>query len=391
MNRCIGLSAALAVICTLAGCIDINLPENGLFVGSVSVVLKGTADVEGDCVIWRSEDARVFTLYQGTRVDNGDFDLVVTAGTQSRLLLDIRSDLGDPCLPDVLIANVDKILEIGGEDTGPAERALEKAAADIVEFKANLVEIVEIQREELQKRLGEFDESVRTFVNELEARVTESVDNLREQLEDREIPDRDQIVEDVRASLNALVNEIEGNLEGMLDDAQDQMQQFVESIRAELEERRGETEGRFEERLEEIKQELDDRLDDLKPNLDDLNARLEELTDELRDQLEEELTVLRSQMQQRIEEALDGVKEDVRQRLDELLAGIDPDLEDIPGWLEELMVEVRQVIEDRVAQFIDDVAEQLGLSDVQLQILKRTVQNLIEQWLGGDATTIETV
>jgi hypothetical protein len=81
MMRLKRLSAATMVaLCVAAGCIDINLPEEGL-VGGGPFVLKGEAESvenEGACLIWLGIDGRRFVLFQDVRVSNEDFDAVTT-------------------------------------------------------------------------------------------------------------------------------------------------------------------------------------------------------------------------------------------------------------------------------------------------------------------------
>ena len=109
-------AVTLAVFCVAAGCIEINLPEEGLL-GGGPFVLKGEAEgveEDGACLIWLAIDGRRFVLFQVARVSNEDFDSVTTPGTQSRLELSPRSALRGECRRDATAAEVTQILEIDG-------------------------------------------------------------------------------------------------------------------------------------------------------------------------------------------------------------------------------------------------------------------------------------
>ena len=100
----------------LGGCITINLPEEGVL-GGGSFVVTGVAEVvenNGSCAIWLADDGRTFVLFQDPRLPNADFDNVTTPGTRSRLVLDLRSALGDRCREDAIAAVVDRVLETDG-------------------------------------------------------------------------------------------------------------------------------------------------------------------------------------------------------------------------------------------------------------------------------------
>lgn len=100
------------------GCIEINLPEEGgLFSGGTTFVANGTAEsIENNasCLVWRADDGRAFVLFQNSRVANADFDTVTTPGVRARLELKIRSDIGEHCRADAIVAEVQKVLSIDG-------------------------------------------------------------------------------------------------------------------------------------------------------------------------------------------------------------------------------------------------------------------------------------
>ena len=81
--------------------------------------LEGVAETvenNGSCAIWLADDGRVFVLFQDPRLPNDDFDIVTTPGTRSRLVLDLRSALGDRCREDAIAAVIDRVLEIEGSE-----------------------------------------------------------------------------------------------------------------------------------------------------------------------------------------------------------------------------------------------------------------------------------
>jgi len=109
-------AGTLAALFIVAGCIEINLPEDGLL-GEGPFVLKGEAEAienDGACLIWLAIDGRRFVLFQDARVANEDFDAVTTLGTESRLELSPRSALGEQCRSDAIAAEITDILEIDG-------------------------------------------------------------------------------------------------------------------------------------------------------------------------------------------------------------------------------------------------------------------------------------
>ncbi|MCZ6651447.1 MAG: hypothetical protein O7D91_00240 [Planctomycetota bacterium] len=107
--------ANLLLVCS---CISIELPGQVTFLGTGSVVLKGqmSASADSSCLLWVAENGSQFVLFQDARIPNDDFDAVIVPGTNSRLELTGRPDLGEPCVVDAENAEVIQILEIEGQD-----------------------------------------------------------------------------------------------------------------------------------------------------------------------------------------------------------------------------------------------------------------------------------
>lgn len=104
----------------LGGCIDINLPEEGLVGRGAPFVLKREAEAierNGSCLVWIADNGRTFVLFQDSRVANTLLDDATTPGARSRLELAPRSDLGEPCRAGAIVAEVTKVLEVDGADT----------------------------------------------------------------------------------------------------------------------------------------------------------------------------------------------------------------------------------------------------------------------------------
>ncbi len=155
------LLGLVLIIFPCAGCIDINLPQEGLL-GGGPFVLKGEAgsiENDGACLVWVGIDGRMFLLFQTARLSNEDFDAVTTPGTPSRLELSPRSELGEQCRSDAIAAEVTQILEIDGVSQQAAFRLGQK----INEIEGNLDAIVN----QAQARLTEFSDNAKGRVNEV--------------------------------------------------------------------------------------------------------------------------------------------------------------------------------------------------------------------------------
>ncbi|MCH8147806.1 MAG: hypothetical protein IH987_07405 [Planctomycetes bacterium] len=119
----------------LGGCITINLPEEGVL-GGGSFVVNGVAEIvenNGSCAIWLADDGRLFVLFQDPRLPNDDFDAVTTPGRRSRLVLDLRSALGDRCREDAIAAVVDRVLETNGPGASRMMNEVELGLQNTVE------------------------------------------------------------------------------------------------------------------------------------------------------------------------------------------------------------------------------------------------------------------
>jgi hypothetical protein len=108
--------AALAILtCGLRCTFNVDLGAETLFPSGSSFVVKGTAENApspfGICNIWRGANGVTYHLFQGTRVDNADFDRVITPGVTSRLEIATRSDLIVDCQQGTIV-EVRQILEI---------------------------------------------------------------------------------------------------------------------------------------------------------------------------------------------------------------------------------------------------------------------------------------
>lgn len=105
------------VVTALAGCIDINVPDEfSLLPVGTSFVMRGTAAVVDDptglpCLVWVGENGITYVLFQDMRLENDIFDRVTAPGTTSRLQLATRSDLEVSCQIGT-IAEVEDVLEI---------------------------------------------------------------------------------------------------------------------------------------------------------------------------------------------------------------------------------------------------------------------------------------
>ena len=107
--RTIGLLLLIA----LPGCLDIQLPEFSLL-GEGPIVLQGRMSSTADscCPVWEADIGLRFVLFQDSRIPNAAFDSVTTPGTRSRLELDARGDVGEPCSDGAQNAEVVSILEV---------------------------------------------------------------------------------------------------------------------------------------------------------------------------------------------------------------------------------------------------------------------------------------
>jgi len=98
-----------------AGCIDLSVPiAPTLFPTGTSFVVRGTMTVEsrgGPCLVWVGENGVRYHLFQDPRVNNEDYDSVVSPGTTSRLVLATRDDLVVDCQVGTIV-EVQDILEI---------------------------------------------------------------------------------------------------------------------------------------------------------------------------------------------------------------------------------------------------------------------------------------
>ncbi len=123
MSKRAGIGFAAMVAVTLAnvgGCIEVILPSIGGESQPTFVVSGQAKSIEenGSCFVWEADDGQTFVLVQDSSVANADFDAATTPGTRSRLELTTRTDLGRSCRSGASVAEVDKILEIDGNDVG---------------------------------------------------------------------------------------------------------------------------------------------------------------------------------------------------------------------------------------------------------------------------------
>lgn len=111
------LATAVALALSASGCIDIHLPKDlTLIPVGTPFVMTGTAALEegtdGEpCPVWVGENGITYHLFQDPSLDNESFDMVVAAGTTSRLVLAVRTDLTVDCQVGT-IAEVHEVLEI---------------------------------------------------------------------------------------------------------------------------------------------------------------------------------------------------------------------------------------------------------------------------------------
>lgn len=87
----------------------------------------------GSCAICLADDDRMFVLFQDPRLPNDDFDTVTTPGTRSRLVLDLRSALGDRCREDAIAAVIDRVLESDGPGASRMMNEVELGLQNTVE------------------------------------------------------------------------------------------------------------------------------------------------------------------------------------------------------------------------------------------------------------------
>lgn len=99
-----------------AGCISVDLPEQFTFLPTgTPFVVKGTATMlegrGGPCLAWVGDNGVTYHLFQGQRLENDVFDLIVSPGVTSRLELSTRNDIELDCAVGTIV-QVESVLEI---------------------------------------------------------------------------------------------------------------------------------------------------------------------------------------------------------------------------------------------------------------------------------------
>lgn len=381
----------LSLFTIIGGCIEINLPDDGLLSIGSDFVIKGVAESiedNGACLVWSAIDGRTFILAQSAGVPNDSFDSVTTPGTASRLVIHERGDLGEPCREGAIVAEVSRVLEIDGEDeTDEIKQIAERIRVRIDESKDELAEWRQAAQEQVTQRIEEVQAQARELIN----RVEIEIDDLRDELHDRIPDDSDELRQQIEDSLNDFVNQFESRVQ----DAVDELKSRADEIRDNIE-------GNVDNVGDRLQDALDDAVDDLRDkldlSLDDLDQRLEQLVSQITDALEE--------FRQSFEERVDGIRDELFGNLHDLVEQLLDRVDRLPAEVEEEMntvsdeditqeltatldalvaleaqqsAELLDAMEQSVSTAVDDVAvaAQEAASDFTVQI-DAAVQEAIE-------------
>lgn len=336
-----------------SGCIEINLPGEVSFLGNNSIVLKGHMSDESvsACPLWVADNGLRFVLFQAARISNDRFDSLLIPGTNSRLQLLGRPDLGEPCAPDAENAEVIKILEIEDEDV---------AKARLTELGNHAKSLVEDAKTDLAQRRMEISDNVRALVDSVEASLEECKDLLQQAVNERFDALRDQFAD--RETLREELDEFVGAVKGRVDEVADRIEDSAEQFLANLDDRI------IDEFLENLIPALNEPIADLLERIADSDRNLEELKEQLRAALEEiqtdfegrldekreEISARIQELRLRFEDAIDVIKDELRQRL--LPSLPNPDLQ-IPGILGSLVPLADVAAESASADAADLVVE----------------------------------
>ncbi len=98
---------------SFTGCITVDIPpaSGDFFAGAF--IISGTMELDRDeqtCSIFHGDNGVEYSLFQGPRLTNEEFDQLFEDGARARLELDIRSDLELRCSPNPTV-EVIEILE----------------------------------------------------------------------------------------------------------------------------------------------------------------------------------------------------------------------------------------------------------------------------------------
>lgn len=341
----------------LHSCISIDLPGQVTFLGTGSIVLKGSmSDSATDaCPVWESDRGELFVLFQDKNLSNEDFDALITPGTQSRLLLQGRPDLGTVCLEGAENAVVLGVFELDGVDQ--VETKFEDLRIRTDALSEDVRMGLSIRRDEIASDLEDYLVDLETRLQErkdqFESEVRAAIDEVRDKLSNASLVD-DRVTEFVQ-SLNDRIDQGAGGFEKARDDLRNQINERIEestevvqlaleAARERLEQRRGlqlpsnealieafrnriagiqgQLEGDFGQRQSELRSELDEIGDqfenNLQNNIDRLVGRITSTTSDwdnaiplileeqgsLIDQVVDQIAMSRANLRTRIRSAL---------------------------------------------------------------------------------------
>ncbi len=379
MHRSRLAACAFVWMVTIGGCIDINLPEDvSVFPEGTSFVLDGTAEASdaGDgCHEWRAADGRLFVLFQHPDLYSDTFDAITAPGTESRLLLTPRSDFGDPCSPGAFVAEVEEVLRVNGvNQPTPKEEAAARIQVRLDELKADL----ESTGEELRERAGEIrsglESGVQDFINQLEEDVAAFAQELQARRDALDLPDADEVRAEAEEALRAFLNDIERRLGDAIDDATSGLEEFRESVRRAIEDLVDDAGSEADDRFEALRERVAQGLIELRPGLDEIEAWLDQVAEDLRVQFADDIDALRARIQAEMEASVAQIKDDIRERIDERLASFDPEGEEPAERLRQLLDllggEFDGLIDELAQAFRDQLAEiGGGLDELALRLL----------------------
>jgi ElaB/YqjD/DUF883 family membrane-anchored ribosome-binding protein len=348
-------SANLLLVCS---CISIELPGQVTFLGTGSVVLKGhmSASADASCLLWVAENGSQFVLYQDARIPNDDFDAIIVPGTNSRLELTGRPDLGEPCVAGAENAEVVQILEIAGQDLRVSK--FNEVRQHVDDLIASTRSRLEEKRDEIAEVLAELTEETEARLearkNEIRLAIDEAFGAVEDQLQDRGT---------ARARFDEFLSDVEQELDEAADELEDAKSRFTDAVRDRIDDFVENLEPSFGGPLDE----LEERIFEFVLDLPELKDQFTERAEEIRMELESELEQRRGEATSRLEELSHRFEEGFQSLIDELRGRINPELPDpdqeIPPILDELLPEVEELvmaIRDKADEFMANIKNDLS-------------------------------
>lgn len=223
MNRVL-MAVSLFGTGFLSGCINIDVPTPEP--KPAPFVIQGTAQsIEGNdfCFVWIADDGTTYVLWQGPNVANSDFDAIVTPGTVARVLLDVRTDLGEPCSSGATVAQINQVKEINGVSIDTEVEALaaqlqsatDNAKNAASEFRANVAVDVTEQVATFKARIAAAEAAAQGDVAAFRAGVNQAVDELAAQIDARAESRRGEFQSAVGAAIEEIITSIEDWIAGL--------------------------------------------------------------------------------------------------------------------------------------------------------------------------------